>query len=106
MRSQKRVTAVVSDEDYQRIVYWADKKGMSINDFVRYAVDLAIRRENKDFDMPTLEAARLNQLVESMNVLSLNVANMERTMTLGFDSMLRMTRGENYLVDELESGVE
>lgn len=100
----KRVTAVLNEDDYQRVQYWAQKKEMSMNDFVRYAIELAIRRENKDYDLPTLEAARLNQLVEGMQVLSMNVGNLERTMTAGLDSLLRMTRGENYLTDDAEEG--
>lgn len=95
----KRVTAVLNEDDYQRLVYWAKRREMSVNDYIRYALELAIRRENKDFDLPTLEAARLNQLVDNMSVLSLNVANLERTMTSGLDALLRMTRGENYLAD-------
>ena len=99
-KKQHRVTAVVGDEDYKRIEYWAEKRGMSINDYVRFALDLAIKRENKDYDLPSLEAARLNQLVDAMNILSFNVGNLEHIVTTGFDSLLRMTRGENYLMSE------
>lgn len=108
MPTQRRVTAVLKEEDYQRLAYWAGQHEMSVNEYVRYAIDLAIRRDNKDFDMPTLEAARLNQMLDTMQVLSLNVGNLERTVTAGFDSLLRMTRGDNYLVSEDvdESGVD
>ena len=97
--AQNRVTAVVNDDDYERIKYWAEKKGMSINDYVRYALDIAIKRENKDYDLPSLEAARLNQLVDAINALTFNTANLEHIVTTGFDSLLRLTRGENYLMD-------
>lgn len=100
--AQNRVTAVVNDDDYERIKYWADKKGMSINDYVRYALDIAIKRENKDYDLPSLEAARLNQLVDAINALTFNTANLEHIVTNGFDSILRLTRGENYLMDNDE----
>ena len=95
-----RITANVNDDDYERLKYWAEKRGMSINDYVRYGVDLAIRRENKDYDLQTLEAGRLNQLVEGMSALSFTVANLEHIVSSGFDSLLRLTRGDNYLVSE------
>lgn len=101
-KQRHRVTAVVNDEDFNRIEYWAEKRGMSINDYVRFALDLAIKRENKDYDLPSLEAARLNQLVDAMNVLSFNVGNLEHIVSSGFDSLLRMTRGDNYLMGDNE----
>ena len=75
---------------------------MSMNEYVRFALDIAIKRENKDYDLPSLEAARLNQLVESMTVLSMNVANLEHIVTSGFNSLLSLTRGPNYLLDNDE----
>lgn len=100
MGSTTRVTAVVNSDDYERIKYWAEKRGVSINDYVRLSLDYMIKRENKDYDLPSLEAARLNQLVEAINVLSFNTANLENIVTRGFDSLLRLTRGENYLMDD------
>ncbi len=101
-KQANRITAVVNDDDYERIKYWAAKKDMSVNEYVRYAVDLTIKRENKDYDLPSLEAARLNQLIDAMNVLSFNVGNLEHMVTTGFDSLLSMTRGENYLMSDMD----
>lgn len=100
----RRVTAVVNEDDYQRIEYWAKRREMSINDYVRYALDLAIKRENKDYDLPSLEAARLNQLVDSMNVLAFNVANLEHIVSSSMSSLLSLSRGENYLEDDTDLG--
>lgn len=95
-----RVTAVVSPDDMERIRYWAEKKDMSVNEYVRYALDLAIRRENLDYDLPSLEAARINQITELVAGLSMNVKNLEDIVVHGFDGLLRLTRGENYLMDD------
>ena len=95
-----RVTVTLNDEDYERLCYWAKRRdNMSINNYLHYALDLAIKRENKDYDLPSLEAARLNQLVDTITMLSFNVHNLESMVHSGFDSLLRMTRGENYLMD-------
>ena len=95
-----RVTAVIDDDTLKQVQYWADKKEMSINEFVRYAIDLTIKRCNGDYDLPTLEQARLNQLVDEIKILSFNAANLEHIVTSGFDNLLRLTRGENYLMDD------
>lgn len=97
-----RITAVVTPDDKERIRYWAARRGVSENEYVRMALDFYIRRENKDYDLPSLEAARMNQMLDAIAALSYNVANLEHITTSGFDSLLRLTRGENYLDEGLE----
>ncbi|SIO89648.1 hypothetical protein BQ8420_22665 [Nocardiopsis sp. JB363] len=63
-----------------------------------------IRRENGDFDVPDLLTARMNQLIDENKALSTNVANLERVITSGLDSLIGLTRGENYLSDQYEDG--
>ncbi|MEU0942372.1 hypothetical protein ABZ379_06180 [Streptomyces canus] len=85
----------------QRAEYWADKRGFSsVNEYVAEAVVEKIRRENLDYDLPTLEIARLNELVDQVAALAKNSANLERVVTTGFDSLIGLTRGDNYLLDD------
>lgn len=98
-RSELRVR--LPEADRQRAMYWAEKRGFSsVNEYVAEAVSEQIRRENLDYDLPTLEIARLNQLIDEVKALSTNQANLERVMTSGFDSLIGLTRGDNYLLDE------
>lgn len=91
----------LSGDDKMHAQYWADRRGFpSVNEYVAEAVIEKIRRENQDYELPTLEIARLNQLVDEQKALSSNVANLERVLTSGLDSLLNMTRGSNYLLDE------
>lgn len=95
-----RVVIRLHPSSKERAEYWAEKHGYpSVNEYMADAVDAAIRRENGDYDLPTLEIARLNQLVDEVKALSTNAANLERVVTSGFDSMLALTRGDNYLLD-------
>ncbi|MGW2984087.1 hypothetical protein [Streptomyces goshikiensis] len=88
-------------DDKQRAEYWADKRGFSsLNEYVAEAVAEKIRRENLDYDLPTLEIARLNELVDQVAALARNQANLERVVTAGFDSLIGLTRGDNYLLDD------
>ncbi|MGW5928802.1 hypothetical protein ACWF2L_21515 [Streptomyces anulatus] len=91
----------LSSNDKQRAEYWADKRGFSsVNEYVAEAVVDKIRRENLDYDLPTLEIARLNELVDQVAALAKNSANLERVVTTGFDSLIGLTRGDNYLLDD------
>lgn len=86
-------------DDKQRAEYWADKRGFSsLNEYVAQAVVEKIRRENLDYDLPTLEIARLNELVDQVGALAKNSANLERVVTTGLDSLIGLTRGDNYLL--------
>jgi hypothetical protein len=91
----------LSPDDKRRAEYWADKRGFpSVSAYVAEAVIEKIRRENLDYDLPTLEIARLNELVDQIGALAKNSANLERVVTTGFDSLIGLTRGDNYLLDD------
>jgi hypothetical protein len=87
----------------QRVNYWATKRDLSENEYMVVAIEEKIARENGDYELPTLEQYRLNQLIDEQKALSTNVANLERVVTSGFGSLLGLTRGDSYLLDD-ESG--
>lgn len=88
----------------QRLDYWRKKRGLaSDNEYIALAVEEKIARENGDYDLPTLEIQRLNQIIDEMRANSTNLANLERVVTSGFGSLLGLTRGDSYLLDD-ESG--
>lgn len=99
-KNGKRVTATFPMDEYGRLQYWAESKDMSINDYIRGAVEFWNRWHAGDVDLPTLEVQRLNQLVDGMAVLSQNVYNLEQMTASGFKSLTQLTRGENYLMEE------
>ena len=100
-----RVTATITDETFARLQYWSDKHGISINQYLNEAIDKAIAYENQDYPLPTLEQARLNQLIDEMAILSSNVKSMESVIISGFDSLLGLTRGDNYLLEDEDGDV-
>lgn len=101
--SDKRITATVDTDVYDKIQYIADKKGISVSEFLRDAIELKIRYENEDYyPLAKLEAERINQLVDHISILSSNVRNLENLTIEGFSSLLNLTKGDNYLYDEEE----
>ena len=105
-KETKRVTVTVDADTYERMCYWADSKGISINQFLNEALERAIAWENKDYPLPTLEQARLNQLIDVVTSLSSNVRSLESITVSGFDSLLGMTRGDNYLLKPEDGELE
>lgn len=95
----RRAVRLHRDTD-QRAMYWADRSDISVNEYIAEAVEEKIRRENGDYDLPTLEQARLAQMWDLLGALSTNVANLETVTISGFDSLMGLTRGDNYLTDE------
>lgn len=98
-KTTHRVTATVSDETFKLLQYWADRNQCSINEFLNESIEFMIRYQNKDYDLETLEVKRLNQLVDVITVLSSNVQSLEGIVVNGFDSLLGLTRGDNYLLE-------
>ena len=99
VRKTRRITATIDADMMERVRYWADRRGGSASEYVARAIEAAIRRENRDYDLPTLETQRMNQLVDHMESLSSDVRNLSRIVTDGFDSLTSMTRGDSYFTD-------
>ena len=60
----------------------------------------AIAWENQDYPLPTIEAARLAQLVDIVGGLKADISNIHKVVDSGFNSLLTLTKGDNYLLDE------
>lgn len=100
MGKEHRFTAMVDSNTYERVKYWSDKRGLSINDYVRLAVDNQIKYENRDFDVPDILITRLNQMQGLLKDLESSNDNLNQTVIKGFDSLIGLTRGENYLLED------
>ena len=98
-KTVKRVTLRLSEDDYNRLSYWADKKDFSINEFIPIILDRYIDIENGDYQLPTLEAARMNQMLDVVTAMSQNMESLTSIVVSGFDSLLQLSRGDNYLLE-------
>jgi uncharacterized protein (DUF1778 family) len=99
----ERIAFRFSKDDADKLRYWADKRGVSMNEYLLQALARQIAWENEDYPLPTLEQARLNQLIDEMKALTTQNRNLEHVVTAGFESLLLLTRGDSYLMDD-ESG--
>ena len=102
---KRRVTLRFSQDDYRALCYWAEKGGYSLSEFIPVLLHRYAAIENGDYQLPTLEQRRLNQLIELITALSQDVHTLENVVTSGFDSLLGLTRGDNYLFEQSDEGV-
>lgn len=100
-----RVTATVSNELYEQMSFWANKRGISINQYLYDALEQKIAWENQDYPLPTIEANRLAQLVDIVAGLKADVENVNQVVNAGFNSLITLTKGDNYLLDESEDNL-
>ena len=93
------MTLRIDKDTHERLKYWANKKGMAINSYVALAIENAIKYENKDYDLPTAEQQRLNQLIDLITSLLTRISSLEDVTISGFESLISLTRGDSYLME-------
>jgi hypothetical protein len=98
--TRQRKTIRLHPDTVERAKYWGSKQNLTENEYFVLAIEEKIARENGDYDLPTLEQMRLNQLIDEVRALSTNSANLEAVVTSGFGSLLGLTRGDSYLLDD------
>lgn len=99
-KGTQRVRASIDADTYQQMLYWSKKRGCSVNEYLSLAIEHMISWENQDYNLPTLEQQRLNQLINSIGALASDVRCLEHITSEGFKSLLGLTRGDNYLLEE------
>lgn len=93
--SKHYIQVALDDDMFQRVDYWAKKKSMTRPEYMRECVYRQIAREALDYDIPTAEQARLNQIVEVLTSLVVSQKNLRDTIISGFDSLIGLARGDN-----------
>ncbi|KQY91013.1 hypothetical protein ASD24_24775 [Paenibacillus sp. Root52] len=100
---EERESLRLLKEDKGFIKYWAEVFDMNKTELMMRSVRHYVAWRNQDFDLPTAEMQRLNQLIDAMNNMVSSNERLANTVTNGFDSMMGIMRGENYLL-ETEDG--
>ncbi|WP_145142308.1 hypothetical protein [Paenibacillus sp. Y412MC10] len=81
------------------VVYWAEMFEMDETELMMRAVRHYVGWRNQDFDLPTAEIQRLNQLTDAMQNLVSSNERLSNTVINGFDAMMGIMRGDNYLIE-------
>lgn len=99
-KKTNRVSMRMYDEDYNMLTYWSDAFGMDKTEFLIQAMYHYVKWRNQDYDLPSAEMQRLNQMIDAVNSLVSSNERLESSVINGFDAMLGIIRGDNYLVEK------
>lgn len=96
----ERVSMRMYQDDYNKLVYWSEAFGMDKTELLITAMHHYIKWRNGDYDLPNAEIQRLNQMIDAVNNLVVSHEHLEKSVINGFDAMLGIIRGDNYLVEK------
>ena len=91
---------------YEKCKYWAEKHECYANEYIAGAIELRIKHENGDYDLPTAEQQRLAQILERLMSLEASTDALEKVVVNGLDSLLSLTRGQNYLLEDEDGEID
>jgi hypothetical protein len=84
-------------DEYERLVFWADRRQMSINEYLHEAFSHMIDYENGVYDIPSIMQERMNLVVDAVTMNSSKLDSLSEFITSGFESLLAAARGDDYL---------
>lgn len=96
----ERVNMRMYQADYDKLTYWSEAFDMGRSELLLTAMHHYIAHRNKDYDIPTAEIQRLNQMIDAVNNLATNQALLQQTVVNGLDALMGVVRGESYLADK------
>ena len=101
-----RVSLRLDEDTHERLKYWSARKQVSLNTYILDAIDLMIAYENGDYDVPTALMQRINQLTGTVMAVQSSMDNLTTVTINGFDAIVGLARGDNYLAQEEDGELE
>lgn len=95
----RKMSLRLTEDEYDRLNYYSEKWDMTKTDVIIESFEHYIRWVNSDYDLPTAEIQRLNQLIDITDRLVVSQENLEKSTISGIESIIGFVRGENYLGD-------
>ena len=93
----KRVTMTLTADEYERLLFWSERREMSINEYLHECFSHMIDYENGSYDIPSIVQERMNLVVDAVTMNSSKLDSLSSFITSGFESLLAAARGDDYL---------
>lgn len=90
----------------QQLHYWADKRELTLTEYITDAIREKIARENGDFDLPNIMVGRIAELVDSNNTMAVSFANMEKSFSSMMEFIAVMSRDPKYMISEMKEAID
>ena len=101
-----RVTVTLSADMLMKLSYWAQKHGITINQYIADAVSFSVRKNAEGYKKPTQECDRANKCCELILKTNKAVSGMNKIIISGFDTLLSVTRGYNMFLREEDGDID
>lgn len=99
-----RLTIPLTKEEMERLTYWADKAGLSKNEFFSVAMERYINIETGNYELEPLAMARYNQLKDAVYALGNNADSLNAMLSEAFSVWLNLAKGDgDYLLENRET---
>ena len=100
-KDDKRLTVRMPQSLGAQVEYWSSEQGISQNEFASDAVFEKVARCKGDHiaDANSETVAVLNQFTDRMAALEYSVNHLTRIVMTAVNSVMLLTRGDNYLLD-------
>lgn len=96
----KRLSLFLKQDDYDRINYYSNKLGIDKNELLIRSINHYIDWYNKDFDIPTAEVKRINQLVSNQKINNDILQELNSSILSLTKMIMNLNNGTGYLMDE------
>lgn len=101
-----RVTVTLSNDMLVKLGYWAQKHGITINQYIADAVAFSVKKNADGYKTLTQECERVNKCCELILKTNKAVSGMNKTIISGFDTLLSVTRGYNMFLREEDGDID
>lgn len=79
-KKNERLQVRLDQEEAAQLNYWSEKMNLTKTAFLRQAMQFYIRYLHNDYDLPTAEIQRLNQMVDAVTMLVQSQMTLEHTV--------------------------
>lgn len=79
-KKNERLQIRLDQEEVAQLNYWSEKLNLTKTAFLRQAMQFYIRYLHNDYDLPTAEIQRLNQMVDAVTMLAQSQLTLEHTV--------------------------
>lgn len=99
----KRMELRIDPELYEMFTHFAQVNHLTRNQAMQDAMRHYMNWVNHNYDLPTAETERLNELVASQEQLRDQIYALTRQLRYGFESLLQVMHGSAYLESDQPS---
>lgn len=98
--TDKRITATVDIDTYNKLKYIAEQKGISISDLLKESLSFMLQYGSDEFyPLAQRERSQINMMIELMTQINNEALKVQRILIDGFNSLFAVTNG-NYLEED------